>query len=119
MFINKGAEIDEMLAYLSHNIQHDIMKKSNKDLAQYLKGEQISNPIVIEAANQNFMKYQKANSKRSSNFDLTHREFYISGNSMNNTIEKIINASESPMLKTVDTNTKIAQISDDEGMEIN
>ena len=37
-FAERGAQIDEILAYLAHNLQHDISVGGNQGLTKYLSG---------------------------------------------------------------------------------
>ena len=37
-FIKRGSEIEEILAYVAHNLQHDVAQKSNKSLLSFLSG---------------------------------------------------------------------------------
>ena len=38
-FAERGAQIDEILAYLAHNLQHDISMSNNPGLSRYLSGD--------------------------------------------------------------------------------
>ena len=68
-FAERGAQIDEIMAYLAHNLQHDIQMNSNKGLTMYLAGKAEDKPIIIKPNAHSLVK-NKNYSKMSSNFNI-------------------------------------------------